>query len=1200
MLLISIPISIFNRMRNSWRLIRDRLYHLGISGVLIFLYGCTDSKESMFELVSSKQSGITFRNEITETDSLNVLRLEYIYNGGGVGVGDFNNDGLPDIFFSGNQVPGKLYINKGDFRFEDITLKSGIETLFWSTGVALVDINNDGLLDIYLSTISPTKNQSVPNQFFINKGIENGLPSFKEEAQEIGLADRGYTTQAAFFDYDNDGDLDCYLLTNSLEDYNRSLPLGQRNDGLGKSTDRLYRNDGLSESKLPKFVNVSKEAGITIEGWGLGIGVSDFNQDGWMDVYCANDFQSNDLLWINNQNGTFSNRIDEMLQHQSANSMGMDIADINNDGLPEIVNLDMMPEDNLRQKMMFSKPAYDRFAMDSKKGYQPQFIRNSLQLNRGIASSGLPIFSDISYMTGVYATDWSWSALFADFDNDGNKDLFITNGYKMDVTNMDFVAYDAQVKNFSSNMTGETAEERLKRMDDLLGVKKSNVMFRNLQDLNFENVTNSWGLEIPSYSNGAAYADFDNDGDLDIVINNLNDEAFLYRNNVIEGNSKKENVSNFLTIQLQGNKSNTQGFGSNLSVFSDGKRQYVEQSPYRGYKSTVDARLHVGLGTSQKIDSIKITWPGRASETLYNVAANQFLVLKETDAEPLKIKTPRNERVVLFKDVTQRFGIQYNHTENDFVDFKYQPLLPHKHSQLGPALAVGDLDGDKREDFIVGGSAHRTATIFYQQKDGIFIATSFEEKISEDMGVLLIDVDNDNDLDIYCVSGSTEFGKTSQHYQSRLYKNLGKGKFILDALALPQMESSGSCVVANDFDRDGDLDLFVGGRVSPFSYPLAPLSYALQNNGLGKYIDATKEIAPELERIGMVTSALWTDFDNDGWTDLIVVGEFMPLTFFKNDQGKLNKYQPDGIRSEATVGWWNSISGGDFDNDGDIDYVAGNLGLNSIYQASEAEPVCVYAKDYDQTGSIDPVLCRYIAGKEYPAHYRESMTDQMTGLRRKLTRYELYGRMTFRNIFDEEATRDAMIYKATNFASVYIENRGRGKFTIKSLPKAAQFAPIFGTQVVDFDLDGNLDLIAVGNDHSPDPLTGQLDGSIGTVLKGDGSGNFESLSLAQTGFLVRGDAKAFASIVLSNKMLLLVSQNKDSLKAFEGLKHTEFISLNPYDAWCETNFKNGKKQKTEFYIGSGYLSQSSRLIPRDGNVKKIEIMDSRGQKRIVQ
>ena len=1044
----------------------------------------------------------------------------------------------------------------------------------------MVDINQDGLLDIYVSTIQPYANKpGVPNLLFLNQGIgKDGVPSFQEAGAKVGVADSSYSTQATFLDYDLDGDLDMYLLTNALESFNRNQAIGQKNDGTAKSVDKFYQNEGMHNG-LPIFKDVSRESGIQLEGWGLGIVANDLNDDGYPDLYVANDFISNDNLLVNTKNKSFTNNIRSMLKHQEQNGMGVDIADINNDGLNDIVALDMMPDDNLRQKTMFSTIGYDRFMLFRNKGYQDQYIRNVLQLNNGNNT-----FSDIGYLAGIYATDWSWSSLLADFDNDGYRDLFVGNGYRKDITDQDFIAYSKELAMFSTdrNRLNTIRQE----VEKLAGVRKPNFMFRNNGDLTFSDKAARWGLDQPSYSNGAAYADFDNDGDLDLVTNNINDEAFVYRNKTID----KNKISNeFLRMKLVGNVGNLQGFGTKIWIYRKGKMFYAEHQTQRGYKSTVENVEHFGLGGAQgNIDSIKIVWVSGKRQLLKDVKPNQVITIHEKDAQPGHAE--KISSTPLLNEVHADFNLHFKHREKDFIDFlEGQILLPHKHSQGGPGITVGDINNDKLEDFVIGGSAATPAKIFLQQKDGTFKNDSLQSKSAEDMGLLLFDADQDNDLDLYCVSGSSEFKNNVQNYQDRLYRNTGNGKLQYDSTALPEITGSGSSVVANDFDQDGDLDLFVGGRIVPQRYPESPESYLLINDGTGHFENSTDKFSQTLSKVGMVSAALWSDINNDGWSDLAVVGEWMPITFFINEGGK--SFTP--VSLPETTGWWNSISGGDFDNDEDTDYIVGNLGLNSVYKASEQEPVCIYAKDFDENGSMDPILCRYIQGKEYPVHPRETLTAQIVRLRGVAQRYAEYGTMGIKDLIPEGLLANALTLKSTLLASVYLENNGHNNFKVKLLPVEAQYSPLYGTVVTDVNEDGNLDLLAVGNSYASETLSGYYDAGIGNYLQGDGRGNFKSIPVTKSGFFVNGDTKGLSRLMLGNgKQLFLVTQNRDSLKVFSRADDTsivkeDIVSPNSLTDFAVIALKNGKKRKHEFYYGSGYLSSSSRTLVKDASMSTI-------------
>jgi hypothetical protein len=1189
-------------MRSLTRLVRGLFLLAGI----FFVSSCTH-KKTLFDEVSSENSGIHFNNLIVENDSINPLDLTNIYNGGGVGIGDFNRDGLPDIYFTGNTVSNKLYLNKGDFKFEDITSAAGVEGKGkWCRGVAVVDINNDGWPDIYVCATIRNNPEQRRNLLYINQGLDkNGIPHFKEMAREYGLGDTLYSTMAAFFDYDNDGDLDMYLVVNNIpKGYNANVYKPIITDGSFPSTGRLYRNDWNDSLKHPVFTDVSKQAGITTEGFGHDVTIADINHDGWKDIYVSNDFLGDDILYINNHDGTFTNKVKSYFKHTSANGMGQDIEDINNDGLADVVELDMDPPDNYRKKLFQGPNNYRSYQNTEYFGYQYQYARNSLQLNQGPRvngndSIGDPVFSEIGYYSGIEATDWSWTPLVADFDNDGYRDIIITNGYPKDVNDHDFINFRTQATNLASKKM---------ILSQIPQIKIHSFAFRNNKDLTFSDVSGDWGLMAPSFSNGAAYADLDNDGDLDLIVNNIDDEAHIYRNMSRE---RDPDHHHFLQIQFAGDSSNKNGIGAWAELHYDGgKQQVYENTPYRGYLSTIQDIAHFGLGNRSIVDSVIIKWPNGKMQLLRNVKANQSLLVDIKNADiNYSFEKDSFASGSLFKDVTDSVGIHFIQEERDYIDFNIQKLLPHKFSEYGPSIAVGDMDGNGLEDMIVGGSAFHSAQMFLQQPDGRFIQKALlpeeisKNKLADDLQLLLFDADGDGDLDLYIASGGYENEHNDPAYQDKLYINDGKGNFKLDSNALPKNFTSKFCVRAADFNHDGKMDLFISGRVDPGNYPKPVSSFIYRNDskdGQIKFTDVTPVVAKDLVNVGMICDALWTDFDNDGWTDLVLAGEWMPVTFLKNDHGTF-KNVTEGTGVVNQLGWWNSIVAGDFDNDGRIDYVVGNLGKNSFYRASDEYPMRVYAKDFDKNGIYDMIPSLYLPDangkmKEFPAQGRDDLLKQINAMRKKFPTYKSYAVAEMSQVLTDDERKGALILTANNLQTCLFHNEGNGRFTMIPLPAEAQFSAINGMVAEDFDGDGNLDLVMNGNDFGTEPNVGRYDALNGLYLKGDGNGKFAPLSILQSGIFIPGNGKALVKLQSARgKYLLAAGQNRGPLKVFQLKNNARTIRVGPSDVSALLKYKNGLTRKQEIYYGSSFLSESGRFLNLDKNVESVEIYDVHGQ-----
>ncbi|MDB5277775.1 MAG: hypothetical protein JWR61_2730 [Ferruginibacter sp.] len=1097
--------------------------------VLMAAASCRQRTKTMFSEMPSAGTNINFRNDITEDKDYNILTYEYLYNGGGVAVGDVNNDGLADIYFTGNMTSNKLYLNRGGFKFEDVTALSGTAGRNkWKTGVVMADVNGDGLLDMYVCYSGPGTDAERANELYINNGIKNGIPVFTEMAKQYGLDAPGtYTTTVAFFDMDNDGDLDMFMVNHADMFYNPDFNTTKlRSTRHPKFGNRLYRNDG------GVFTDISTEAHIDGSGinFGLSVAVSDINNDGWPDIYVTNDYDERDFLYLNNHDGSFREVLTKAASHISEFAMGSDIADYNNDDKTDIMVMDMLPEDNHRQKLLKGADTYDKYNMRLNTGFHSQQMRNTLQLNNGIDSNGTPVFSEVGQLAGVSNTDWSWAPLLADFDNDGWKDLFISNGLNKDITNLDFVKYTSGYtsKVGSTNGSKEEMWELIKKMPS---TKLTNYLFQNNHDLTFKNVTASWGLTKKSVSNGAAYADLDNDGDLDLVINNLNDAATIYKNNANDNTQ-----AHYLKLKFRGTQKNSQGIGAKVYVKTAHNSQLQEQYLTRGFQSSVDPVMHIGLGPDSLVESIIIRWPGGKETLISNTKADTLLTINESDAMAKNDTQQIPKANLWFQDVTAATGIDFTHQQSAFVDFKISPLLPYQLSKTGPCITKADVNGDGLEDVFIGASAGQESVLYLQTKSGQFIPSLSQpwnnDKNFTNTDALFFDADKDGDADLYLVSGGADFFLNNKNYQDRFFENDGHGNFNSVPNALPKETVSGGCARAADYNKDGLPDLYVGSKLSPGIFPVAPESFMLKNvskPGEIKFIKDAAQKDSSLVYPGMVTDAVWLDLNKDGWEDLIVVGQFMPLTIFENHNGIFSN-QTTAYGLADTQGWWCRILPDDFDKDGDTDLAIGNLGTNTQLKASATEPLTITYADFYGNGMMDPILCYYNQGKSYPYFSKDELADQIPAIQKKFLLHADYADAQLQDIFTKEQLDKAKTVTIKTLQSVYLQNEGSRKFTIRPLPVAAQISAVNGLVAVDLDKDGNKDIVLAGNFFPFRVNLGPLDAGLGLVLKGDGKGNFSPVPYEKTGLNVNGDVRNLISIKTEKNLLLIAAKAKNRIQ----------------------------------------------------------------------
>ncbi|MBS1750947.1 MAG: VCBS repeat-containing protein [Bacteroidetes bacterium] len=1086
-------------------------YLIVIVSIIYIISAChVKQQHTLFSKLDHSATGIEFKNNLFDNNNFNILNYVYFYNGSGVAIGDINNDGLQDIFFTGNMVKNRLYLNKGNFEFENITEKSGVASMQgWCTGATMVDINGDGLTDIYICRSADAIPSRRKNLLFIN----NGDLTFTEKAEEYGLANDGYSTQSAFFDYDKDGDLDLFLINHSLQGYTTGAvenPNWRQKHNTAFEC-KLYKNDFNGTLKHAVYTDVSEQSGITsnVLSFGLGLAVSDFNNDGWPDVYVSNDFNEADYLFINNGNGTFTERLKDYFDEVSLYSMGSDAADYNNDGLVDLVTMDMLPEDNYAQKTHQGAENFDKFQQLFRQGFYNQYSRNMLQKNNGDGT-----FSEIGQLAGISNTDWSWAALFSDFDNDGYKDLLATTGYVKDYTDMDFVKYGVDLT--LKQRKGEKIDAVKEYINKMPVNQLACPIFKNNGDNTFAKVNDEWGLTYKTLATGAAYADLDNDGKMDLIISNTNDYAAIYRNNGINRNN------NYLKVSLLGDTKNNHGIGSKVKLYCNGKIFYQEQQPVRGYQSSVDQVLNFGLGVISSIDSALIIWPNDQYQVLKNIPVNQTLKADIKNATGKWIY--RNENDEPYFVQTDKI-INYIHKENEFNDFSVQSLLLNYMSRQGPCITKADINKDGLEDIFIGGAKGSSGKLFVQTKKNSFVAISqpdiLKDSLSEDVAAVFFDANNDGYPDLYVGSGGYEFSANDPLLQDRLYINDKKGNFKKQVNSLPVLRNSTSCVSVADMDGDGDLDIFVGSRVIPGKYPESPESYILMNDGKGNFSDVTSDWLPDLKKIGMVTDAIWVDINRDNKSDLIVVGEWMPVKVYLNQDNKLADASARYIKFNST-GLWNKIFAKDFDGDGDMDFVLGNIGLNTQFKANDKEPLTLYYKDFDGNGSIDPVFCYYINGVSYPALSRDDLLDQLPMLKNKFSDYSSYAKATIKDIFTADQLKDAGVLKAVILSSIYLHNNEETGFEIVQLPPEAQYAPVYAIASSDINNDGKADIILAGNNEWTRIKFGRYRANHGVVLLGDEKGGFNYVSQSLSGLKVRADIRSLQFI---NDSLLFFGVN---------------------------------------------------------------------------